>query len=245
VETGLNGKIVLITGAGRGIGAACARAFAAEGAWLVLADLDGSAVRAVSHEVGAHALTADVGQAAEATRIVNDVRVRFKRLDVLVTCAGVFQGTALDRITADEWDRVLAVNLRGTFLVAQAALELMVPQGSGRIVTIGSLSAQSGGLAAGAAYAASKAGVAALTKSIARWAAPHGITANCVQPGVVDTAITQAWPRDVLARTVAATPLARTATADEIAAAVLYLASDAAAFVTGTHVDVNGGLYMA
>jgi 3-oxoacyl-[acyl-carrier protein] reductase len=164
---------------------------------------------------------------------------------VLVTCAGVFQGTALDRITADEWDRVLAVNLRGTFLVAQAALELMVPQGSGRIVTIGSLSAQSGGLAAGAAYAASKAGVAALTKSIARWAAPHGITANCVQPGVVDTAITQAWPRDVLARTVAATPLARTATAGEIAAAVLYLASDAAAFVTGTHVDVNGGLYMA
>jgi len=245
MDTGLRNAVVLVTGAGRGIGAACARAFATEGAELVLADLDADAVGAVAGDLSAWAVELDVSDAGQVGRIADEVAERCGRLDVLVHCAGVFQGTAFDRIEPDEWDRVLAINLRGTFLVAQAAVRLMAPQGRGRIVTVGSLSAQSGGLAAGAAYTASKAGVAALTKSIARFGAPHGITANCVQPGIVDTDLTRAWPAAQLAATVAATPLQRTATPEEIAATVLYLSSDSSAFVTGTHADVNGGLYMA
>jgi NAD(P)-dependent dehydrogenase (short-subunit alcohol dehydrogenase family) len=161
-----------------------------------------------------------------------------------VTCAGVFHATPFDQITPEEWDRIHAVNLRGTFLSAQAALRVMIPQRSGRIVTIASLAGQAGGLAAGAAYAASKAGVVALTKSIARFAGPHGVTANCVNPGIIDTPMTVAWPADVRERNVRATPLGRTGRPEEVASVVVMLASDAASFVHGAHVDVNGGLLM-
>jgi 3-oxoacyl-[acyl-carrier protein] reductase len=168
----------------------------------------------------------------------------FGGLDVLVTCAGIFHATPFDRITVEEWDRIQAVNLRGTFFCCQAALEVMLPRRSGRIVTIASLAGQTGGLAAGAAYSASKAGVVALTKSIARFAGPRGIIANCVNPGVIETRMTAAWPADVLARTVEATPLGRAGRPEEVAAIVVALASDAASFVNGAHVDVNGGLLM-
>lgn len=233
-----------MTGAASGIGLACARALAGEGARLVLGDLDGEAVRATAREVGAVGLTVDVTERAEADRLVNEARVRFERLDVLVTCAGIFHATPFDEIEPEEWDRIQAVNLRGTFLVCQAALKVMLPQRSGRIVTIGSLAAQSGGLAAGAAYAASKGGVAALTKSIARFAGPHGITANCVNPGIIDTPMIAGWPADVRERTVAGTLLGRAGRAEEVAAVVVMLASEAASYVQGTHVDVNGGLLM-
>jgi NAD(P)-dependent dehydrogenase (short-subunit alcohol dehydrogenase family) len=121
---------------------------------------------------------------------------------------------------------------------------VMMPRRSGRIVTIASLAGQTGGLAAGASYAASKAGVAALTKSIARFAGPHGITANCVNPGIIDTPLIAGWPAEVLERTVAQTPLGRVGRPEEVAAVVVMLASDAASFVHGAHVDVNGGLFM-
>jgi 3-oxoacyl-[acyl-carrier protein] reductase len=136
------------------------------------------------------------------------------------------------------------VNLRGVFLTAQAALRVFVPQRGGRIVTIGSLAGQVGGLAASAAYAASKGGVIALTKSLARYAGPHGVTANCVNPGVIDSPMTAGWSPEDLARLTAGTPLARLGTTEEVAAVVLFLASDAASFVHGAHVDVNGGLLM-
>jgi len=165
-------------------------------------------------------------------------------LDVLVTCAGIFHATPFGEITPDEWDRIVAVNLRGTFLACQAAVRAMLPRQSGRIVTIASLAGQTGGLAAGAAYSASKAGVVALTKSVARFAGPHGITANCVNPGVIDTPMTAGWPPEKRDPTVAATPLGRMGTASEVAAIVVVLASDAAGFVNGAHVDVNGGLLM-
>src|SRR5439155_13207550 len=141
--------------------------------------------------------------------------------------------TPLDRLEPEEWDRIQAVNLRGVFLAAQAALEVMIRRRSGRIVTIASLSGQNGGIAAGASYAASKAGVVALTKSIARFAGPHGITANCVNPGIIDTPLTAAWPAEVRERTVAQTPLGRMGQPEEVAAIVVMLASDAASFVHG------------
>jgi 3-oxoacyl-[acyl-carrier protein] reductase len=136
------------------------------------------------------------------------------------------------------------VNLRGVYLAAQAALRVLVPQRSGRIITLGSLAGQVGGLAASAAYAASKGGVIALTKSIARYSGPHGVTANCVNPGIIDSPMTAGWSPDDLARLAAGTPLARIGTVDEVAAVVLFLASDRASYVHGAHVDVNGGLLM-
>ena len=244
METGLAGKTAVVTGAASGIGLACSRALAAEGATVVLADLNETAAQEAAREVGGHAVAVDVTKPEDARRVVEEAVARGGALDVLVACAGAFHATPLDRIEPDEWDRIQDVNLRGVFLVAQAALEVMMPRRSGRIVTIASLAGQTGGLAAGASYAASKAGVAALTKSIARFAGPHGITANCVNPGIIDTPLTAGWPAEVRDRTVAQTPLGRMGRAEEVAAVVVMLASDAASFVHGAHVDVNGGLFM-
>jgi NAD(P)-dependent dehydrogenase (short-subunit alcohol dehydrogenase family) len=244
VETGLAGKTAVVTGAASGIGLACSRALAAEGAIVVLADLNETAAQEAAREVGGHAVAVDVTKPEDARRVVEEAVARGGALDVLVACAGAFHATPLDRIEPDEWDRIQDVNLRGVFLVAQAALEVMMPRRSGRIVTIASLAGQTGGLASGASYAASKAGVAALTKSIARFAGPHGITANCVNPGIIDTPMIAAWPAEVRERTVAQTPLGRMGRPEEVAAVVVMLASDAASFVHGAHVDVNGGLFM-
>jgi 3-oxoacyl-[acyl-carrier protein] reductase len=245
VETGLAGKSAVVTGGASGIGLACVRALAGEGASVVLADVNEEAGARAAEELAAHYVAADVARPEHARRVVEEAVSRCGGLDVLVTCAGAFQATPLDRIQAEEWDRIQAVNLRGVFLVAQAALTVMIPRRSGRIVTVASLAGQSGGLAAGAGYAASKAGVAALTKSIARFAGPHGITANCVNPGIIDTPMIAGWPSDVLERTIAQTPLGRIGKPEEVAAVVVMLASDGAAFVHGAHVDVNGGLFMA
>ena len=158
VDTGLAGKTAIVTGAAGGIGLACARALAAEGAEVVCADLDEGGAGRAAEEVGGLGMALDVTDPASCEELVAATTSRFGALDVLVTCAGVFHATPLDQITAEEWDRIQAVNLKGTFLCCQAALRAMVPQGSGRIVTIASSAGQTGGLAAGASYAASKAG---------------------------------------------------------------------------------------
>jgi 3-oxoacyl-[acyl-carrier protein] reductase len=246
VDTGLPGKAAIVTGAASGIGLACARALAREGARVLLADLDGTAAEARAAELGPDHLGAgvDVTDPDSVSAMVGTASQRLGGVDALVTCAGVFHATPFDRITPEEWDAVQAVNLRGTFLCAQAALRVMVAQGSGRIVTIASLAGQTGGLAAGASYSASKAGVVALTKAIARFAGPRGVTANCVNPGVIDTPMIAAWAPEARERTLAATSLGRVGTAEEVAAMVVVLASDAASYVHGAHVDVNGGLLM-
>ena len=246
METGLAGQTAIVTGAAGGIGLSSAKALAGEGASVTLADLDGRIVEAYARELGPEhlGLEVDVTDEASVASLVETVVDHRGSLDVLVTCAGIFQATPFDQITAPEWDRVQAVNLRGTFLTCQAALRVMVPRRRGRIVTIASLGGQTGGLAAGASYAASKAGVVALTKSIARYAGAYGIVVNTVNPGVIETSMTDAWPSQTRDRIIAQTPLGRIGSAEEVAAIVCVLASDAASFVHGAHVDVNGGLLM-
>lgn len=244
MQTGLAGRTAIVTGAASGIGLACSRALAAEGTRVVLADVDADRLTEAARDVGGDAVVADVTKPDDARRVVEEAVRLAGALDVLVASAGAFHSTPFDRITLDEWDRIQAVNVRGVFLLAQAALAVMIPRRRGRIVTIGSLAGQVGGLVAGAGYAASKGGVIALTKSIARFAGPHGITANCVNPGIIETPLTASWPEEALERTVAATSLGRIGRPEEVAAIVLVLASDAASFVHGAQVDVNGGLHM-
>ncbi len=242
----LQGKTAIVTGATGGIGLACCRALVAEGANVLAADLDDALASALARDLGTQAagVGADVTRPDDAQRLVDAAVASFGGLDVLVTCAGIFHNTPFDEITVDEWDRIQAVNLKGTFLTTQAALRVMVPQESGSIVTVASLAGQTGGLAAGASYASSKAAVAGLTKSIARFAGPHGVRANCVNPGVIDTPMLDGWADEPRKVTLAATPLGRIGTPEEVASTIVWLASDDAAFVHGAQVDINGGLYM-
>ena len=161
MDTGLAAKTAIVTGAASGIGLACSRALAAEGAHVVLADLDAESAATGAAALGERCSSAQVDVTSpEACRLlVETALARTGRLDVLVTCAGIFHATPFDQITAEEWDHIQAVNLKGTFLTCQAALRVMVPQRSGRIVTIASVAGQIGGLAAGAPYSASKAAV--------------------------------------------------------------------------------------
>lgn len=244
METGLEGKAVLVTGAAGGIGRACCAALAAEGAQVVCADLDGQSAAMAALMLGGHPVAGDLTNAEDAERMIDETVSLTGSLDVLVTSHGVFHSTALIEIAPDEWDHIQSVNLRGTFLVCRAALRVMADRQSGVIVTVASLAGQVGGLQAGASYAASKAGVASLTKSLARAAGPLGVRVNCVNPGFIDTSMTETWPDDVRQDVIARTPLGRIGTPEEVAAAVVWLASDQAGFVHGSHLDVNGGLHM-
>jgi 3-oxoacyl-[acyl-carrier protein] reductase len=242
----LEGKVVLVTGAVGGLGRSVCVRFADEGARVVLSDLEPARVAEVAATIGgAGVVPGDVTDPADAARIVDETTAHHGALDVLVPAAGLYHGAPLDRIEVDEWDRLQAVNVRGTFLTAQAALRVMVPRGRGAIVTLGSIAGQVGGVQSGAAYATSKAAVSGMTKSLARYAGPYGVRVNCVNPGYIEAGMSLGMTEDDRVRTIAMTPLGRSGTADEVAAAVVWLASDAASFVTGAHLDVNGGLLMA
>ncbi|MDA8217886.1 MAG: SDR family NAD(P)-dependent oxidoreductase [Dehalococcoidales bacterium] len=248
MNTGLAGKVVVITGGAGGIGRACALAFAAEGAKVVVADLNLPQAETVAAEVGAKdralALQVDVTNTDSVRALFEAVTKTFGRVDVLVNNAGIFHRTPIDDMTAQEWDQLLAVNLKGVFLCAQGALRIMKQQRAGKIVNMASMGGQLGGIIAGADYSASKAGVACFTKSLAKNAGPFGINVNSVNPGVIDTEMTRPWGQETLDRQRENTPLRRLGTAEEVANAVVFLATDAASFIHGTHLDVNGGLYM-
>ena len=242
----LDGKVVLITGAAGGLGHACCRLFAAEGARVVLSDLHPDALERARTEGGGHlVITADVTSEADMARLVSETVAEFGSLDALVAAAGLHQTTSVDAIDTDEWDRVQAVNVRGTFVGARAALREMIPRRKGAVVMLGSIAGQLGGVQSGAGYATSKAAVIGMTKALARYAGPHGVRVNCVNPGFIESGMGLEKSPDDRERTIAATPLGRAGTAEEVAEAVLWLASDASSFVTGAQLDVNGGLLMA
>lgn len=242
----LGGKTVLVTGAAGGLGPVIIRCFLDEGARVVASDIDRERLEAVRAEIGDVATVAvDVTSPEEAARLVDDTLALGAGLDVLVAAAGMYQATPVDAIVADEWDRLHDVNVKGTFLPVQAALRVMVAARSGSIVTLGSIAGQVGGVQSGAAYAASKAAVLGMTKALARFAGPHGIRVNCVSPGFIEAGMSLGMTPEDRERTIALTPLGRPGLAEEVATAVAWLASDAASFVTGAHLDVNGGLYMA
>ncbi|TAK26176.1 MAG: SDR family oxidoreductase [Chloroflexota bacterium] len=249
VNLGLRGKVVAITGGGGGIGRDCADLFAREGALVAVSDVRSDAAEAVAliarnHGVSTHAARLDVTDPVDVAAYFQTVESTLGPVDVLVNNAGIFQSRSLDELTVADWDRVMDVNLKGVFICSQAALRVMRPRRRGSIVSIASLAGQVGGIHAAANYATSKAGVISLTKSLAKHAGPFGIRVNCVNPGVIDTPMTQPWPPDVLASMARQTPLGRLGRPDEVARVIVFLASDGASFVHGAHVDINGGVHM-
>ena len=243
----LTGRVAVVTGASRGIGRAVARELATTGA-RVLAGARDQHADAVAAEITAgggtaHAVSVDVMDAASVRRMIGTALDRFGRVDILVNNAGIARDQLLVRMKRDEWDAVLATNLTAAFTCAQAALRPMLKQRFGRIINISSVVGQMGN-AGQANYAASKAGVIGMTKSLAREVASRGITVNVVAPGMIDTEMTRAVMQASREAWASEIPLGRLGTPEEVAAAVGFLASDKAAYITGQVVGVNGGLYM-
>jgi 3-oxoacyl-[acyl-carrier protein] reductase len=241
------GRVTFVTGAARGIGLAIVKALVARGAQAAMLDVDVDALHAQAQALGAAALpiVADVSHGEDVCLAVQTTVQHFGRLDILVNNAGICPMTAFESIAEGEWERVLAVNLKGAFLCCQAALPHLRRSGKqGRIINIASIAGQMGGVSVAAHYAASKAGVIGLTKSLASRLAADGVTVNCVAPGTIATDLTASWSEADLARVLTRIPLGRLAQPEEIAEAVCYLASDRASFITGATLDINGGLYL-
>ncbi len=233
-----SGRSVLVTGGGSGIGAACVAAFRAEGARVASADLRAPLSNAGD---GTIHLSGDVSDAAVAAALVDEAASRLGGLDILVNSAGIGALEPSENVSADAWRRTLAVNLDGTFYMAQAAIRYMLTAGSGAIVNIASIHGHVG-FAGHAAYTASKGGVVNLTRSLGIEYAARGIRVNAVCPGFVMTPMIEAGISDeLLPQIVALHPIGRIARPEEIAAPVLFLASDEASFVTGASIPVDGG----
>ena len=244
----LTGKTALVTGSSRGIGAGIGRALADRGARCVVNyvdDPDGrnraEAQSVASGLKDAIVLQCDVGDAAQVDAMMDQVRQRLGGLDILINNAGILRDRTLKKITAQDWDDVLRINLSGVFNCTRSAVPLLRP--GGRIVNIASVSAFLG-IYGQANYAAAKAGVVALTKVAARELAKQGVAVNAVAPGVIDTEMTRALPPEALGRLLEQIPLARLGTTDEIANVVAFLCSPASDYITGQVIHVNGGLLM-
>jgi 3-oxoacyl-[acyl-carrier protein] reductase len=242
-----DGKIAIVTGASRGIGRAIAEQLAAAGATVVCvarganADPAAEAIRAAGGR--AEAASADVADAAAVETLVSGVAERHGRIDILVNNAGITRDQLLLRMKRADWDEVIATNLTSSFTICQAAIRPMIRQRSGRIIAISSVVGQSGN-AGQANYAASKAGLIGFCKSLAREVASRNVTVNVVAPGLIDTDMTRAIAGNAKIDWAAQIPLGRPGTTAEVAAAVRFLASDEASYITGQVLAVNGGMYM-
>jgi 3-oxoacyl-[acyl-carrier protein] reductase len=244
----LSGRSVVITGAAGGIGERAASAFHAQGAYVFLLDIDADAVRAGAQRLGDRAmgLAVDITDEAQVAQTFESILAAGHGLDVLINCAGGYRKLlTVEQMDAEEWDRTIALNLRSVFLCCRAAIAPLKRSKAGRIINVTSISGRTVHAASSPAYGAAKAGVTQLTRFLAYELGPHGITANTIAPLTTLTPRVAALrSREDLDRIASQVPLRRLATADDHVAAMLYLASDGAAFVSGVALDTNGARVM-
>lgn len=245
---GLNGKVAVVTGAAQGIGKTIALLLAKKGASLSLCDINLEMVEETAREIGEKggsclALKSDVTNFQGAEKIIKQTVEHFGTVDVLVNNAGITKDNVLLRMKEEQWDQVMAVNLKGTFNFSRAVIKVMLRQKKGRIINIASITGLMGN-AGQANYSASKAGVIGFTKAIAREYADRGITVNAVAPGFIATAMTNAIPEKEREELIKQIPMKSLGTPGDVANAVFFLASEEASYITGQVIGVNGGLYM-
>ena len=244
----LQGQIALVTGASRGIGQAIAQELGRQGATVVgtaTTDKGAALISAYLSEAGIKGCgyAMNVNDAAQTEKVLEDLRKQFGEITILVNNAGITRDNLLARMTDEEWDDVLATNLKSVFRLSRAVLRAMMKARSGRIISISSVVGSMGN-AGQTNYAAAKAGMAGFTRSLAQEVGSRNITVNCVAPGFIDTDMTHALGEDQRAKLVEHVPLKRLGQPVDIAAAVAFLASPSASYVTGVTLHVNGGMYM-
>jgi len=240
-------RTVLITGAASGIGFEAARGFAGMGDRVIACDRDEAgleALRAACRGFSVEAVRLDLAD-LDSLGAAEDAALEAGGIDVLVNCAGICSGTKLNEITPAEWDRTYAINVRGPFFLTQRLLPCMKESGASSIVNVSSMAGFTGGIQSNPAYSSSKAAVTCTTKNLAKFCAPRGIRVNEVSPGTAQTKMTLNWlGEEGLKPFAERVPLGRVAVAQDVAKVILFLASDAAGFITGQSVQVNGGMYM-
>ncbi len=238
-------NVVLVTGSGRGLGAATAFRFAQEGAKIVINDLNKENAQAIEKKIqnlGREVLisTHDVSQYNQAKTLSDEIKSRFGRLDVLVNNAGITRDALLHKLSEEKFDEVIRVNLKSVFNCVQAVSPFMVEQKSGRIINLASVAAL--GNIGQTNYSASKAGVIGMTKTLALELAKHHVTVNAIAPGFFDTVLTQAVPQEVKEKFIQRIPLRRIGSPEELASLVMFLASEEASYITGQVIFIDGGL---
>ena len=246
----LNGRIALVTGAGRGIGQSIALRLAQEGASVIVNDIIKKNAESVAENIkkigqDSLAIYADISKPEDVRQMFEQIKTRFGSLDILVNNAGCTQNVSVLEMKDEDWDRILKINLYGVFYCSKAAIKLMIPNNYGKIVSISSVAGKQGGGVWGAAhYSAAKAGIIGFTKKLAKEVAQNNITVNAVAPGVIEIPIENKKRLKVKADVAKKTPIGRQGRPEEVAAAVSFLSSDDSSFITGETINVNGGLYM-
>ena len=241
-------QVALVTGAGRGIGRAIAVMLAKEGAHIVVNDMDSDSAKQTAemiHSIGSKTLVsgANIVMRSEVEAMFDSIKNQFGRLDILINNAGITRDNLLIKMTEEEWDQVMAVNLKGVFNCTQLAAKMMAEQNAGKIVNVSSASGQMGNIGQ-VNYATSKAGIIGMTKTLAKELARFNINVNAIAPGFIDTPMTAKVPDKVKNRIKASIPLNRFGQPEDVAKAVKFLASQESDYITGQVIACNGGLYI-
>ncbi|MBN3037825.1 MAG: 3-oxoacyl-[acyl-carrier-protein] reductase [Candidatus Omnitrophica bacterium] len=242
----LKDKVAIVTGGARGIGREIALTLAREGSDLVIVDVDNQALTKIEEEIkelGRQILvfSVDVTALSQVEEMVNKTLDKLKKIDILINNAGITRDALLIRMKEEDWDKVLAVNLKGVFNCTKAVSKVMMKQRSGKIVSISSIIGLIGNVGQ-ANYAASKAGIIGLTKSVAKELAPRGINVNAIAPGFIQTEMTASIPENIKAKMLERIPLGKFGQPQDVANLVMFLASEKASYITGQVITIDGGM---